>query len=177
MRSALTQKIQKKKEELEAQRREFAAKVREEEQVMLSALSARQNELAAKRREHNRQVRQGHLRDVKITPRRKQPRLFDGTFDPPTQPEARKPPTFLGVSAASATEQLELSIQLNSRFSQLQDDLGFRSWYSRKTQTLVRAIGSDCWRGRAADRRRRGRGQILVRAHGRGVRRPRKAQR
>ena len=105
---------------------------------MLSALSARQNELAAKRREHNRQVRQGHLRDVKITPRRKQPRLFDGTFDPPTQPEARKPPTFLGVSAASATEQLELSIQLNSRFSQLQDDLGFRSWYA-----LLRQVDAD----------------------------------
>ena len=98
---------------------------------MLSAYYERQNELAAKRRENNLQARQNHLlRDVKSSPRRRQPRLFDDTFEPPAQPEARKPPTFPGVSAAGTSEQLELSLQLNARFDQLQDDLGFRSWYA-----------------------------------------------
>ena len=137
-----------RKEMIETQRREHAARMRQEELSLREKREERESLAAAKRREQVRATKALERRmalGAKTVPRRKETQVYDndGVFEPRAPQSARqRAPAFKGAIAATPVEQLELSILLNSRFNLVQEDLGCRSWYALFRRGDVDDLGS-----------------------------------
>ena len=144
MRLGAPQRRQWRKEQLEAERQELASNMRQQEHDARAARDAQSKERAVKQRERylaarNAKQREGSRRPHTVRSMLSAPSTQLGNVlkpHPPTM-EARSQ-AFADVQAATAVAQLEISILMNARFSQLEEKLACHSWYA-----LFRLIDTD----------------------------------
>jgi Ca2+-binding EF-hand superfamily protein len=144
MRLGAPQRREWRKEQLDSERRELASNMRQQEHALRMKRDARSQEDAQKRRERYLAAKHGPERDGHRKPHAA--RSMTAPSPEPGQMLEPHPPTtmaaqlhaFADVQPAPAVAQLEISIMMNARFSQLQEKLACHSWYA-----LFRLIDCD----------------------------------
>lgn len=133
MRCGAPQRGQRRKEQLELERRERVSKLRHEEHELRAAREARLRESAMKRREQRRAMR----RSQPHHPQASSSQVLSSQKEESGTRLIPHPPSMNGrieattdAQRASTVEQFEASITLNARFAEMQESMVCRSWYA-----------------------------------------------